>query len=439
MPAAALVLLYLAVVLAPLALAAAGLRPPRPFWDELASGAGLLAFAVILVEFVLSGRFRSVSGRIGMDVTMRLHQLLARTALVLALVHPFLYRAAFNPPYPWDPTRQLTLTADLAALGSGILAWVLLPAFVLLAIRRAKLEWRYETWRAVHGLGAVAIAGLLLHHALSAGRYSQDPLFAGLWIALFLLALASLADVYLLSPLRQRRRPWSLRRVRPVALKTWELVLEPQGHAGLDYRAGQFVWLTLGDSPFSLREHPFSLSSAPADGPRLEVLVKELGDFTGRIGALAPGTPAYVDGPHGSLVAAGRREPGIALIAGGVGLAPLLGILRQLHLEEDPRPRLLVYGNRTASQIAYRAELEALAEDPACEVVQVLSEPPADWPGRVGQLDGALIRSLFRAPQMRDWLFVLCGPPAMMAAAEETLIALGVPARQILSERFSYD
>ena len=105
------------------------------FWDEIATGAGLLAFAIILVEFVLSGRFRTISRTIGMDVTMRFHQLLARTALALALLHPFLYQSPFNPQLPWDPSRQLTLTHDLGSLGTGILGWVLLVTLIVLSNR----------------------------------------------------------------------------------------------------------------------------------------------------------------------------------------------------------------------------------------------------------------------------------------------------------------
>ena len=165
-----LIVLYLAAVLLPLALAWLRISPPRSLFDELASGAGLLAFAIILVEFILSGRFQSVSGRIGMDVTMRFHQLLARTALALALLHPFLYRAPFAAQRPWDPTRQLTLTDDIAALGSGLFAWILLPTFILMAIGRDQSSWKYETWRLMHGLGALLIAGLVLHHTLYAGR-----------------------------------------------------------------------------------------------------------------------------------------------------------------------------------------------------------------------------------------------------------------------------
>ena len=52
---------------------------------------------------------------------MRFHQLLARTALILAIIHPFLYRGQIDYQRPWDVTRQLTLTTDFGALTTGLL------------------------------------------------------------------------------------------------------------------------------------------------------------------------------------------------------------------------------------------------------------------------------------------------------------------------------
>ncbi|MFY0610800.1 MAG: ferredoxin reductase family protein [Hyphomicrobiaceae bacterium] len=434
-----LILVYILVILLPLGLAWSNGWPARFYWDELASGAGMLAFGIVLVEFVLSGRFRTVSRRIGMDVTMRFHQLIARTALGLMLLHPFLYQSTFNPPRPWDATRQLTLTFDIESLGSGILAWVLFPAFILLAIGRKQIAYRYETWRLMHGLGALTIAALILHHTIAAGRYAQDPKIASIWIAMFAIALFSLVYVYLAKPFWQRRKAWVVQSVRPAGLKTWELNLDPVGHGGLSYRAGQFVWLNVGHSSFSLRENPFSISSAPASGASLQFLIKELGDFTDTVGRIAPGTTAYVDGPHGNLLVSDRDEPGIALIAGGVGIAPLLGILRQLHLEKDQRPTMLVYGNRIAEQIVHGDELSAYERSQGTQVHYVLSQPPENWSGETGIIDCALVRRVFDAEAMKTWLFVLCGPSAMMKTVENTLIELGVPGTQILSERFDYD
>ncbi|WP_146348043.1 ferredoxin reductase family protein [Phaeobacter marinintestinus] len=429
-----LIVVYLFAVLLPLVLSWLFGGPPRPVHQELASGLGILAFAMILMEFVLSGRFKSVSNGIGMDLTMRFHQVMARTALVFAMVHPFLYQGTPAGGHrPWDLTRQLTITTDLTYLSTGIAAFLLLPTLVLLAIGRTQLGYRYETWRLMHGVGALLIALLLLHHTVYAGRYGSQPVMTWLWLGMTGIAVGSLLYVFLIVPLRDKARPWRVVSVTRVTPKQWELIVTPECHDGFDYRAGQFAWLNVGHSAFSLKENPFSISSAPAGGPEVSFLIKELGDFTRTIGQIKPGTAAYLDGPYGSLSVDGRDEPGVALIAGGVGLAPLLGIIRQMRLTGDRRKVKVIYGNRRIDQIAFRDELDAV------DVTYVLSEPPTDWRGETGFIDAALMDRVFSPDEMRDWVFVMCGPAIMMDIVEGHLLQRGTPNNRILSERFEYD
>lgn len=425
---------YLVVVTLPLVLSWWGGGPPRQLQQELASGMGILAFSMVLMEFILSGRFKAISNGVGLDVTMRFHQIMARTALVFALLHPFLYQGTpSGGQRPWDPTRALTITTDFSALSTGITAYLLLPSLVLLAIGRAQLNFRYETWRLLHGIGALLIAVLLLHHTVYAGRYGSQPVMSWVWLAMTGLAIGSLLSVYLLVPLLQRARPWRVTSVARLTPKQWEVTVKPDGHRGLDYKAGQFVWLNVGNNPFSLKENPFSICSAPAAGPELSFMIKELGDFTRTIGQIRTGTVAYLDGPYGNLSLDGRTEPGVALIAGGVGLAPLLGILRQMRLTGDAREVKVIYGNRIIDQIAYREELDT--ED----VFYVLQEPPETWHGETGFIDAALIDRVFTEKEFSEWVFVMCGPAIMMDIVEDHLIERGTPSHRILSERFSYD
>lgn len=389
---------------------------------------------MILMEFVLSGRFKKISTGIGMDVTMRVHQMMARTALIFAMLHPFLYRGtASGGQRPWDPTRQLTITTDFYDLSSGITAFLLLPCLVLLAVGRTKLDYKYETWRLMHGIGATLIAALLLHHTVYAGRYGSQPVMTWLWLVMTGLAIVSLIYVYLVAPLRETARPWRVTSVTRLTPGQWEVTVAPEKHPGLDFKAGQFVWLNVGHSAFSLKENPFSICSAPAAGSKISFMIKELGDFTRTVGQIKPGTIAYLDGPYGSLTVDGRNEPGIALIAGGVGIAPLLGILRELRQTGDPRKVKLIYGNRTDNQIAFRDELDE--ED----VTYVVSEPTAAWQGEKGFIDPALIDRVFSPLEIKEWLFVMCGPGIMMDIVEDHLITRGTPSRHILSERFDYD
>ena len=434
-----LLTVYSIIVLMPLALAYLQDLPRRGFSDEFSSALAMLAFAMLLMEFVISGRFNSVSGSIGIDVTMRFHQLIARSLTVFLLIHPFLYATPLNFPLPWDVTGQMTLGLGTASIVTGILGWILLAPLVVVAVFRDRLPYRYETWRLSHGLGAALIAALGTHHAVDAGRYSGHPYLTAYWLCLLGLAVFTLLYVYVITPLRQLRHPYRVTSVTPVALKSWRLVIEPTAGTGMNFQAGQFCWLTLDRSPFAITEHPFSISSCPADRPSIEFTIKEVGDFTRNIGSIPAGARAYVDGPHGNLTLAGRSGSGIAFIAGGVGVAPIVSILRQLRADKDARPLKLIYGNRVREQVLYKGELDDLRNVLDIEIHHVLSQPPADWAEAVGQLDQAVLRNFLTFEGYKSWLYFVCGPAPMIDAVEASLEALGVPPGQIVSEKFSYD
>jgi len=439
LPAALLLALYVLVLLAPLALAWAQGLPARPWRDELSSGLALVAFSGVLVEFLLSGRFRTISGQIGIDATMRVHQLMARAFTLFILVHPFLYVTPFmNRPLPWDETARYTLGLTPTTFITGLIAWVALMVMVAFAIFREQRSGSYEGWRAAHGFAAMVIAAFGAHHTLEAGRYSAHPWLWWFWVALLAIAAATLLWVYLVKPLLQLRQPYAVRSVRPIAQRTWELNIAPD-RKPLGFAAGQFVWLNIGHSPFSMAENPFSIASAPAQSDHLSFVIKEVGDFTRKIGEVKAGTRCYLDGPHGHLVIPGGEAPGIALIAGGVGIAPVLSILRQLRHEGDERPIVLLYGNRVHEQIVYADELSEMQDHLNLRVEYALAEPPPDWQGHRGVIDAALLRTILDRPDARSWRFILCGPQPMIESVEKTLLSFGVSSGNVLSEQFYYD
>ncbi|RIA55057.1 ferredoxin reductase family protein [Dichotomicrobium thermohalophilum] len=439
LPAALLLGLYLVVLLAPLALAWAQGLPARHWRDELSSALALLAFSGVLVEFLLSGRFRTISGQIGIDATMRVHQLMARAFTVFILLHPFLYVTPFmNRPLPWDETARYTLGLTPTTFLTGAIAWIALMVMVVFAIFREQRSGSYEGWRAAHGFAAVVVAGFGAHHTLEAGRYSAHPWLWWFWILLLAVAAATLIWVYLVKPLLQLRQPFAVRSVEPLGQRIWELSIAPEQRP-LDFAAGQFVWLNVGHSPFSLAENPFSIASAPADGDHLAFVIKEAGDFTSRIGGVQPGTRCYLDGPHGHLTIPGSEVPGIALIAGGVGIAPVLSILRQLHHERDERPIVLLYGNRVREQIVYADELHDMQNDLNLQVENALAEPPPDWHGHRGVIDADLLRTILDRPDAKAWRYIICGPQPMIEGVEKTLLSFGVSSGNVISEQFYYD
>ena len=165
-------------------------------------------------------------------------------------------------------------------------------------------------------LAVVAIgAGLL--HMVGFGRYLVDPWKQALWVGLTIFWIGLLIYVRIVKPLFMLRRPYRVVEVRKERGDTWTLAMQPDGHSGLRFRPGQFAWLTIWGSPFKITGHPFSLSSSAAvmDG-RVEMSIRNLGDFTSAIQKIPVGRRVFLDGPYGAFTIGAPADMHV-LIAGG--------------------------------------------------------------------------------------------------------------------------
>ena len=207
---------------------------------------------------------------------------------------------------------------------------------------------------------------------------------------------------------------------------------------GVAFEAGQFAWLKFGGSPFVFEEHPFTIASTATEPWRKEFTIKALGDFTELMSAMRPGRRVYLDGPHGrfTLAHAGGGA-GFVFIAGGVGVTPMLSMLRTMSASSDPRPALLVVGGRTVDELLYRGELAELTSRMTLTVVEVLADPPPGWTGETGFVSAELLDRLVPSPRQRrrrHWF--VCGSPPMVTAVLRGLDALGVPRSVVHTELF---
>jgi predicted ferric reductase len=213
------------------------------------------------------------------------------------------------------------------------------------------------------------------------GHYIAAPWQRALWTGIGLSWLAVIATVRVARPWRMLRRPYDVVEVRPERGDAWTVVVRPRGHPGFRHAPGQFAWVTLRASPFAMREHPFSISSSPVVSGQLEFTIKELGDFTATIKTVRAGETAFVDGPYGAFTIDRHPAPGYVFIAGGIGIAPLMGMLRALADRGDQRPILLFYAYRRWERLTFREEIETLRSRLDLRVVYVLGEPPDGWQG----------------------------------------------------------
>jgi predicted ferric reductase len=212
------------------------------------------------------------------------------------------------------------------------------------------------------------------------------------------------------------------------------LALRADGHRGHRFEPGQFAWLKLADAPHALVEHPFSYSSSAKRPQRPAFTIKGYGSFTRRIPQLRPGTRVLIDGPHGSYRPRRAAEQ-FVLIAGGIGITPIISLLRTAADSRDRRPFVLVYGSLRWEHVTFREELARLQQRLALRVVHVLSAPPPGWTGEAGLIDAELLARHLPARLCRSDVFV-CGPPPMIAAAVAGLKHLGVAPENVHAEQF---
>jgi NAD(P)H-flavin reductase len=122
-------------------------------------------------------------------------------------------------------------------------------------------------------------------------------------------------------------------------------------------------------------------------------------------------------------------------VAGGTGLAPMLSMLRRMAEFQEPHPARLYFGVNRAEELFCLTELEALkVELPQLQVIVCVWKPDQDWLGFCGTPVDALNQDLDDLKVMPD--IYLCGPPALIDAAEAAARAQGVPIEQVYSERF---
>jgi predicted ferric reductase len=258
-----------------------------------------------------------------------------------------------------------------------------------------------------------------------------------LWAIMTAAFVWLLVWVRLLRPLRIRRRPWTVERVTAERDRTTVLTLRPVGHDGLRFEPGQFAWITVGRSPFSVTSHPFSFCSSAELNGSVEVAIKDAGDFSSSVATVEPGTEVYLDGPHGVFSIDQYEGAGFGLIAGGVGIAPALSMLETLADRADVRPVVLFAGNRNSDSIILRDRINRLATRLNLTAVHVLEEPPPDWPGETGYIDADIL-ARYLPTSFRRFQYFACGPTPMLAAVETALVGIGAPADRIHTERFDW-
>lgn len=222
-------------------------------------------------------------------------------------------------------------------------------------------------------------------------------------------------------------------------VKTFRLV-EPNGGAiSFSFIPGQFLTFSAQVDGKALRRS-YTIASPPTRNSYVEITVKreDEGEFSRFLhDKVSVGSVLRVRGPSGVFTFDGGTADSIVLIAGGVGITPMMCVIRYLTDKSWPGEIFLVFATRSTDELIFREELEYLQRRylklHVVAAVGTRSEGTA-WMGLEGQITKDALAHAVPAIEKRR--VHLCGPPPMMDATRRILSELGVPGSQIKTEAF---
>jgi len=381
-----------------------------------------------LVGLVLVSRISWVERSVGHDRLVIWHRKLGPYSLYLITLHVVWVLLGYAG------NDRLKIGVELWHL---ITKWPwMLPAtvaFVFFALagitsyKKARAKMSYETWWTIHLYTYLAIALSFMHQVLNGPIFVGHFLYKLYWTFLYVAAAATVLLWRVIIPTTQ-----SLRH----NLKVEQVVVEGPGVVSIIMRGRKLNELQAqGGQFFSWRfmtkghwwmSHPYSLSAAPTDH-YLRVTVKELGDHSGGVKDLKPGTRVVFEGPYGTFVAAKSTRGHVLLVGGGVGITPLRALMEEI----DPSKEVdVIFRASREEDLVLRHELDALADHIGARVHYLVG------PRTVHPMSAKYIMQY--VPAFRDSDVYVCGPTPLVDAVREAAKSAGIPKDRFHDEAFEF-
>jgi ferredoxin-NADP reductase len=226
---------------------------------------------------------------------------------------------------------------------------------------------------------------------------------------------------------------------REVAKGTLMVVFDLLGHE-VDFRPGQYFWVTLLDPPYDDERGPrrhISVVTSPNERGVLGLCTR-LRDtaFKRSLAELPVGTDVDVEEPKGNFLLPEETDEPYVFIAGGIGITVFRCMLRYIAEEGLAHRVTLVYSNRDRESTAFLDELKQLERDnPNFRLVLTMTNDEG-WDGETRRIGAELLRDHLDG-DLGSFKYLVAGPPALVEAVVETLQEAGIPEAQIQAGRFS--
>ncbi len=203
----------------------------------------------------------------------------------------------------------------------------------------------------------------------------------------------------------------------------------------MQYLAGQYVEFILQDG----RRRAFSIANAPHDDATLEFHIRHIegGEFTSHVfDDMNVGEILRIEGPLGTFFLREDSERPIIMLATGTGFGPVKGIIEHAIAEHSHRRIYIYWGGRNKDGLYMHDMAQKWDEENAnIEYRPVLSRPDADWDGRTGYVQDAVLADF---DDLSGFELYACGHPQMVHSAKDALVAKGMDPDHCYSDAFEW-
>lgn len=220
------------------------------------------------------------------------------------------------------------------------------------------------------------------------------------------------------------------------SVNVFTLTLRPEQGAPLAFAAGQWAYLhLLNQDGTSWGRAAFSLASAPAESKeKIQLAIKIEKDFTKRAGQLQPGDVVGIQGPFGVFVLP-ETASRVVMFAGGIGIAPFRGMIREILARHLPIKMVLFYSNRFIEESVFFEELDDYAlQSPDFKAACTLTggDVPGSWTGETGRFTHAMFDKYVQDEP--GTIYLTCGPEAYMEQVKGVLVDKGIEVKTRLKK-----
>lgn len=399
----------------------------------IANGLGILTAMVgtylALLGCVLMARLPWIEREVGQDRLTHWHRKLGPYALVLITLHVILTTVGYAQATQTGLVSEfLSISFGMAWMLPALVAFVLMVGLGVISWRRIRSRMKYETWLTAHQYFYLAVA-LAFGHQIEAGSvFMGHELAKNAWIALYVLVAAAILTWRVAVPAwRSIRHGARVEAVVPVDADTAHVYVTGRNFDRLKAQGGQWFTWRFGTRAWWWQGHPYSLSAAPTD-TGMRITLKNLGDQSGSVTSLKPGTRVLLEGPYGAFRADRRHGDEVVLIGAGIGITPIRALLEEL----PQHVRATVIYRIHAEPAPLVDELRRMEEQSNGRIrLFVVAGSRHEYPLNARQLIQA-------APGIARSDVYLCGPMPFIDAVTASARELGVPSARIHSELFEF-